>query len=185
MSCERKNRLAQLVLLTAWISIILLQYPTFVGSQGCVQPTYANEPIRSNSWLPSTEVTVKIDGLFANDQRLGLKAGNEQWNNLALACSGVRFQGFDPVFMESYTQIPPKGELWWQRDDPKNGFNGGVFAVIGFGGFVEAARIKIHPNALTSPRALIITIWERTKLDIPLTYGIASRPQAATELNLQ
>ena len=147
MSCERKNRIAQLVLLTAWVGIILLQYPTFVDSQGCVQPTYANEPIRSNSWLPSTEVTVKIDGLFADDQRLGLKAGNEQWNNLALACSGVRFQGFGPVFMESYTQTPPKGELWWQRDDPKNGFNGGVFAVIGFGGFVEAARIKIHPNA--------------------------------------
>jgi len=90
---------------------------------------------------------VKIDGVFADDQKLGLKAGNEQWNNLALACSGVRFQDFGSVFMESYTEIPPQGVLWWQKDDPKNGFNGGVFAVIGFGGFVEAARIKIHPNA--------------------------------------
>jgi len=38
--------------------------------------------------------------------------------------------------------------VWWQNDDPLTGFNGGVFAVIGFGGFVEAARIKIRPNLI-------------------------------------
>ncbi len=146
MSCERINRIAQLVLLAAWVIIILLQHPAFVSSQECVHPKYAHEPIHVNSWLVGTQVSVKIDQFFSDDQQAGLEAGNQGWNNLALVCSGVRFVDFEPVFMESYIETPPPGQLWWQRDDPKNGFNGGVFAVIGFGGFVEAARIKIHPN---------------------------------------
>ena len=146
MSWERKNRIAQLVLITAWVIIILLQYPSFVSSQECIHPKYAHEPIHVNSWVRGIEVTVKIDRNFTNDQKAGLEAGNRGWNNLALACSGVRFIDFGHVFVESYSETPPVGQLWWQRDDPKNGFNGGVFAVIGFGGWVEAARIKIHPN---------------------------------------
>jgi hypothetical protein len=94
------------------------------------------------------QVNVKIDQFFTDDQKGGLEGGNEAWNNLALlSCSGVRFRDFDHVLMESYTETPPAGELWWQKDGPGTGFNGGVFAEITFGGFVESARIKIHPNA--------------------------------------
>lgn len=148
MSSKRKNRIAQLVLFSVWVVIIVLWYPAYVSSQGCVHPKYAHQPIHVNSWLVGTQVSVKIDGFFTDDQKAGLEAGNTGWNNLALvACSGVRFLDFDHVFMESYLETPPQGQLWWQRDDPKNGFSGGVFAVIGFGGVVEAARIKIHPSA--------------------------------------
>src|SRR5262249_9506213 len=73
--------------------------------------------------------------------------GNEAWNHAALvACSGVRFLHYDQVIMQSYTEIPPPGELWWQKDDPQSGFNGGVFVALGFGEVVEAARIKILPG---------------------------------------
>lgn len=135
-----------MVLFTVWIVTIVLWYPAFVSSQGCVYPKYAHSPIHVNSWLLGIQVSVKIDAAFTNDQKVGLESGTQQWNNLALACSGVRFHDFDYVSMQSYIENPPKGQLWWQRDDPENGFNGGVFAVIGFGGWVESARIKIHPN---------------------------------------
>jgi len=148
MSSERKNRIAQLVLLSAWAITIVLHYPAFVNSQQCLHPTYSHQPIHVNSWVPGTQVSVKIDDFFADDQKAGLEAGNAAWNNTTLIlCSGVRFLDYDHVFMQSYTESPPAGELWWQRDDPQTGFNGGVFVEIAFGGFVEAARIKIHPNA--------------------------------------
>jgi len=148
MSCQRMNRIAQLLLITVWLIIILLQHPALVGSQECLQPNYAHQPIHVNSWSVGTQVSVRIDSSFPDDHNAGLEAGNEGWNNLALvSCSGVRFQQFDHLFMESYTEAPPQEQLWWQRDDPKNGFNAGVLAVIGFGGFVEAAIIKVHPNA--------------------------------------
>jgi len=147
MSSKRKNRIAQFVLFNVWVIIIVLWYPPFVSSQECVHPKYAHQPIHVNSWVPGTQVSVQIDQFFDDDQKAGLEAGNRGWNNLALACSGVRFLHFDHVIVESYTETPPPGQLWWQRDDPNNGFNGGVFTEIAFGGFVEAARIKIHPNA--------------------------------------
>jgi hypothetical protein len=107
-----------------------------------------HQPIHVNSWVAGTQVTVRIDATFADDRRVGLQAGNDKWNNATLiGCSGVRFLGYDDIFIFDYEVTPPKGQLWWQNDDPLTGFNGGVFAVIGTGGFVEAARIKIHPNA--------------------------------------
>jgi hypothetical protein len=121
MSSKKKNRLAQFVLLSVWTITILLWYPTFVSSQECVHPKYSHQPIHVNSWLPGMKVSVQIDGSFTDDQMAGLEAGNQQWNNLALACSGVRFVDFDHVFMESYTESPPTGQLWWQRDDPRTG----------------------------------------------------------------
>lgn len=148
MTSEQKNRCVQLVLLTTWVITIVLHYSPDVSSQECVHPTYSHQPIHVNSWLPGMQVTVKIDQFFTDDQKGGLEAGNETWNNLFLvSCSGVRFRDYDHVFMESYTETPPPGELWWQRDNPGTGFNGGVFTEIAFGGFVEAARIKIHPSA--------------------------------------
>ena len=148
MSSHVANRIAQSVLLTVWAIIIVFHYPTFVNSQGCVQPTYAHQPTHVGSWLVGTQVSVKIDDFFPNDQQAGLQAGNAAWNKPTLiVCSGVNFEHFEVVSMWSYTESPPRGELWWQRDDPKNGFNGGVFMEIAFGGWVEAARIKIHPNA--------------------------------------
>jgi hypothetical protein len=72
-----------------------------------------------------TQVNVKIDDFFANDQKAGLEAGNAAWNDPSLIlCAGVRFLNYDHVFMQSYTESPPAGELWWQRDDPQTGFNG-------------------------------------------------------------
>ena len=148
MSSDAVNRIAQFLLVTTWAILIVLHYPTFVSSQGCVQPTYSHQPIHVNSWLVGTQVSVQIDDFFTSDQKAGLEAGNRGWNNATLIlCSGVRFLHFDHVFMQSYTETPPAGELWWQRDDPKTGFNAGVFAEIGFGGWVEAGRIKVHPSA--------------------------------------
>lgn len=104
MSCKRKNRIAQLVLLTVWTIIIVLHYSALVGSQECVHPKYAHQPIHVNSWIRGTQVSVKIDDFFTDDQKTGLQVGNDKWNNLALvACSGVRFLHYDHVFMQSYT----------------------------------------------------------------------------------
>ena len=147
MSSQRINRIIQFALLATWTIIIVLNYPNLVNSQDCLHPKYAHQPVHVNSWLVASQVSVKIDDFFTDDQRAGIEAGNASWNNASLiACSGVRFLDFDHVFMPDYTETPPKGELWWQRDDPRTGFNGGVFVVIGFAGWVEAARIKIHPN---------------------------------------
>ena len=74
MSWERINRIAQLVLITAWIIIIVLQHPAFVGSQECVHPTYAHQPIHVNSWAVGTQVSVQIDAFFTDDQKAGLEA---------------------------------------------------------------------------------------------------------------
>lgn len=146
MSSKRTNHIAQLILLSIWAIIMVSQYPAFVSSQGCVKPDYAHQPIFVNSWLVGSQVNVKIDSFFQNDGD-GLEAGNDAWNNAALvACSGVRFLNYDRVIMQSYTESPPPGELWWQQDDPQSSFNGGVFVEIGFGGVVESARIKIRPG---------------------------------------
>ena len=148
MSSRKANRIAQVVLLTAWVLIIVLYYPVFVSSQECVVPKYSHELLHVNSWFAGTEVTVQIDGSFSNDEAGGLHAGNDMWNHPALiACSGVRFLDYDSIFMKDYTASPPTHHLWWQKDDPKTGFNAGVFSEIGFAGIVESARIKIHPNA--------------------------------------
>lgn len=148
MCTKRKNRIAQLILLTAWVSTLALNYPVFVSSQECIHPKYMHQPIHVNSWFPGTEVTVQIDTFFEDNQEDGLRRGNERWNHSTIGCSGVKFLHYDVTFYQSYTETPPPGELWWQSDDPQNGgFNAGVFAEIAFGGFVESARIKIHPNA--------------------------------------
>lgn len=147
MSSQQINRIAQLILIIAWAITIVFNYPFFVDAQDCVHPKYAHQPSFVNSWSFAAQVTVEIDNLFTTEQRDDLKAGNDLWNNpMLLTCSGVRFHSYEHVPMMDYTETPPTNHLWWQRDDPRNGFNGGVFAEIGFGGVVKAARIKIHPN---------------------------------------
>ena len=149
MSSREVNRIAQIVLIGVWVFIIAANFTLPVNSQDCPQPQYMDPIfIWRNSWVPGTQVTVEIDSFFPEDQRHGIETGNSAWNNLALvACSGVRFLHFDQIFMEDYEETPPLGHLRWQKDDPGNGKNGIVLAVIGFGGFVEAARIQILPSA--------------------------------------
>jgi hypothetical protein len=151
MSSEAKNRIAQILLLCVWVIIILVEFPFPVSSQTCAIPKYSDPiTIHHNSWVPGTQVTVEIDSFFPLDQFEGLQAGNEKWNNpVLMACSGVRFQHFDSVLIapSDYAKTPEDGHLVWQRDDPGNGKNGIVIAVIGFGGRVVSARIKIHPKA--------------------------------------
>jgi len=106
MSCDRKNRIAQLILLTGWVSLVVLQYPTFVSSQECLQPNYSHQPIYVNSWLAGTEVTVQIDGTFSEQRFDGLHAGNDTWNDpLLVGCSGVTFVGYDNIFMADYEDV--------------------------------------------------------------------------------
>src|SRR6476620_9950165 len=101
MSYNRNNHIAQLVLLTIWTILIVVCYPSFVISQECVHPKYSHQPIHVNSWSPGTQVHVQIDQFFPDNQKAGLEAGNEGWNNPALVtCSGVRFVDYDHVFME-------------------------------------------------------------------------------------
>jgi hypothetical protein len=90
MSIKRKNRIAQLILLTAWVSMLALNYPVFVSSQECIHPKYMHEPIHVNSWFPGSEVTVQIDTFFEDDQENGLQVGNDRWNHSTIGCSGVR-----------------------------------------------------------------------------------------------
>lgn len=95
------------------------------------------------------QVTVKIDSQFSAAKASEIAQGNALWNHpVLLACSGVTFSGFDSVIIpeEDLENTPARGHLIWQEDDPLTGFNGGVFLELGFGGFVEAARIKIKPN---------------------------------------
>ena len=148
MSSQTRNRIAQSILLTAWIIIVVLNYPPFVSSQidTCEHPKYAHQPIHISSWFPGTQVTVKIDSWFPDDQRKGLQRGNNLWNHETLGCSGVKFLNYGSIDFWDYTETPPAGFLWWQRDDPGTGFNGGVFAEISVDGFVESARIKITPS---------------------------------------
>jgi hypothetical protein len=148
MSSQKLNRIAQAILLSVWVFIIIANATRSVNSQDCFRPQYMDpNSIWKGSWVPGMQVTVKIDSIFTDDQSDGIEAGNAAWNDPALvACSGVRFLHFDQVFMEDYETTPPKGQLWWQKDDPQNGSNGIVLAVMGIGGFVEAARIKILPT---------------------------------------
>jgi len=100
------------------------------------------------AWTPGTQVTVKIDSEFG-DHIGEIEAGNALWNNpLLTACSGVTFIDFETktIATEELDDTPPFHHLIWQVDDPGNGFNGGVFVEVGFGGWIEAARIKIKPN---------------------------------------
>ena len=76
MFSKRKNRIAQFVLFNVWVIIIVLWYPPFVSSQECVHPKYAHQPIHVNSWLVGSQVSVKIDQFFDDDQKAGLEAGN-------------------------------------------------------------------------------------------------------------
>ena len=151
MSDEIKNRIAQVLLLCVWLVIILIKFAFPVSSQTCTIPQYMDPiTIHHNSWVPGTQVTVEIDSAFPDSQAQGLEAGNEKWNHPALvACSGVRFLHFDSIFIapDDYENTPPDRHLVWQRDDPLNGRNGAVFGVVGFGGFLVAGRIKIHPDA--------------------------------------
>lgn len=151
MSNNAKNRLAQLMLLSAWVTIIVVNLSSPVQSQSCSIPQYMNPiTIHINSWVPGTEVKVQIDDSFLPDQFDGIEAGNRQWNNSSLvSCSGVRFVHFDPISIppEDLEETPPDGYLVWQRDDPQNGKNGVVLAETAFAGFVAAARIKILPTA--------------------------------------
>lgn len=148
MSSPQRNRALQAALITllATIGIVNITFP--VNSQTCDIPRYMLRPIHVASWLPSSHVSVQIDSAFSEPKRAGIEAGNALWNNPVIACSGVTFNDFDSVFIppEELDDTPPPGHLIWQEDDPLTGFNGGVFYEFGFGGFVEAARIKIKPN---------------------------------------
>ena len=149
MSSQTLNRITQVILAGIWISLLVLNISPPVSSQSCPNPRYSDEIfIWRGSWVPGSQVSVQIDSAFSEDQSSGLEFGNLAWNNPSLlTCSGVSFLHFDREIMQDYEEAPPLGHLWWQRDDPLNGKNGIVLAVIGFGGFVEAARIKILPGA--------------------------------------
>jgi hypothetical protein len=63
----------------------------------------------------------------------------------------VTFSGFGSQTFTDYSAVPPDYTIWWQKDDPENGFNGGVFKRYwinpsGPGRHVLAARIKIKPT---------------------------------------
>ena len=148
MSSPQKNRVLQGGLLIALALIGLVNVALTVNSQICDIPRYLNQPIHVMSWLPSTRVNVEIDSAFTEPERDGIEAGNALWNNPLIACSGVTFNDFDSVLIlpEHLSDTPPPGHLVWQKDDPHTGYNGGVFVVLGFAGFVESARIKIKPN---------------------------------------
>jgi len=148
MSSPRKNRVLQLGLLLALVLIGIVNLTFSVNSQTCDIPRYLVQPIYVRSWLPSSHVVVQIDSAFTDAERDGIEAGNALWNNPLIACSGVTFNDFDSIliFPAELDDSPPPGRLVWQKDDPNNGYNGGVFVELGFAGFVESARIKIKPN---------------------------------------
>jgi hypothetical protein len=112
MTSHKLNRIAQSILLTAWAIIIVLNYPSLVSSQECVQPTYSHPSLHVNSWVRGLQVTVQIDQSFSSDERSGLKAGNEAWNNPTLiVCSGVRFLQYDVILVKDYNATPPANHL--------------------------------------------------------------------------
>ena len=109
MSSPKKQRVAQIALLIALavISIVNIAYP--VNSQTCDVPRYEHQPIHVTSWLPFSQVSVQIDSEFSEPKRAGIEAGNRLWNPL-LACSGVTFTDFDPIFIpeEDLARLKPQ-----------------------------------------------------------------------------
>ena len=148
MSSPNKHRIAQLVLLFALALISIGNITLTVNSQTCLVPRYDKEPFHFETWVPGTKVTVKIDAFFSEPKASGIEAGNILWNNPMLLCSGVTFNDFYAIVIpnEDLEDTPPRGHLVWQEDDPLTGFSAGVFMEIGFGGFVESARIKVKPD---------------------------------------
>jgi hypothetical protein len=95
MSPTQKNRFAQVILLSIWIGIIILEWTSPVDSQTCHIPLYSH-PITEASWLPGTQVSVQLDAFFDSTERGAIMDGNLQWNNIVETCSGVVVLGFRP-----------------------------------------------------------------------------------------
>jgi hypothetical protein len=149
MSSQAKNRIAQLFLLVVWTVLLHIYFSFPVSSQGCTGPDYMDPiTIQKGSWVPGTQVTVKIDSSFPTDQFDGLKAGNQAWNKESLvACTGVRFSQFEGIQIQNYNQAPPQGHIIWQRKDPENGKNGITISEVNSDGRVTAVRIRILPTS--------------------------------------
>src|SRR5258708_320445 len=101
MSPTQKNRFAQVMLLSIWIGIIILEWTSPVDSQTCNIPLYSH-PITEASWLPNTQVSVQLDAFFDSTEQGAITDGILQWNNSLATCSGVMFWDFDPVFISDY-----------------------------------------------------------------------------------
>jgi hypothetical protein len=153
MSQTSKHRVAQAFLLIVWLGILITEIAPPVESETCgnrpqfYDPT--NPPPLSYWQTGILDVTVKMDTRFASmhaEATRRISDGNKKWNSF-LTCALVRFNDFGAVtFTQAeYDNSAPQHHVYWQVDDPGNGFNGGVFRQFS-AGLIIAARVKILPN---------------------------------------
>jgi hypothetical protein len=160
MSKTSKHRVAQAFLLIVWLGILITEIAPPVESQTCGnRPQFYNPTIPPPLayWQPGIlDVTVKMDTRFASmhaEATQRISDGNKKWNSF-LTCALVRFTDFGTVtFTQAqYDNAAPQHHVYWQVDDPGNGFNGGVIMEFS-AGLVTAARVKIKPGiVIPDPR---------------------------------
>lgn len=123
------------------LSTIFAGLPPNAGAQICVAPPNMSP---GYTWPANTSVIVKIDSQWVDSDRQAFANGMVKWNGQD-NCSSVTFSGFQPQNFTDYSAPPPDKTVYWQKDDPGNGYNGGVFYHIS-DNRIRAIRVKIHPG---------------------------------------
>jgi len=113
-----------------------------VIAQSCTAPPYMDIQY---SWPRDTPVTVKIDDAWGATDRQAFADGMSKWNGQN-NCSGVTFSGFQEQHFTDYGAAPPDNTVYWQKDEPGNGFAGGVLYHLS-NNRIRAVRVKISPTA--------------------------------------
>lgn len=136
-----------LVITVCGLCLFSMQLLTPVGAQTCSTPPNGG-PDDDESFPPNQLIEVKVDALYADAERQSLETGAKKWNSTN--CSGVTFIGFQSFTMPNYTGAAPDYSIWIQKDDPGNGFNGGVFKRIDYLPDLSlrllSARVKLLPS---------------------------------------
>lgn len=128
-------------LITCFLVTALAGTAVHVGAQTCTAPPNMS---LTYSWPANTSVTVKIDDGWGETDRQAFANGMAKWNGQA-NCSGVTFSGFQTQHFTDYSAAPPDRTVYWQKDDPLNGYNGGVYYHIS-NNRIRAVRVKILPS---------------------------------------
>lgn len=90
-----------------------------VDAQGCSTPPSGT--IGGGAWARDKPIQIRVDSKYPESDRKALESGTIKWHGGN--CSGVTFHGFQSLDMPDYDAVPPNFHLWFQKDDPKNGFN--------------------------------------------------------------
>jgi hypothetical protein len=140
-----------ILIICAFTIALQIQYNTKAQtSSSCLSPVYIDRNPVVYSLLPNVAYQVKIDSAWDNTpEKNAIQIGVSKWNGWQFYnCSNITFDGFQSQTFTDYNASPPDYNIYWQRQDPQNGYLGAAFHKIdNVTARTIGARIQIVPRA--------------------------------------